>query len=134
MLHDAYQGDKNFIKFEGDHNTARPQFFYDSASIFLYTTLQCDQLLSPATKFSPEVMLARKNEIRRKKKEQKQQELLKEKERLAAQKPNMKQKNIQDNYQPAVKVGDEELDDLGSGVMDAQNLQVEDEESSNQLA
>merc|ERR1712110_413119 len=38
-LHDAYQGDKNFIKFEGDHNTPRPQFFYDSASIFLYTTL-----------------------------------------------------------------------------------------------
>lgn len=38
-LHDAYEGDKNFIKFEGDHNTQRPQFFYDSASIFLYTTL-----------------------------------------------------------------------------------------------
>ena len=48
--------------------------------------------------------------------------MLKEKERLAAEKPNMKQKNLLDNYQPAVKVGDEELDDLGSGVMDAQNL------------
>ena len=45
-LHDAYQGDKNFIKFEGDHNSARPTFFYDSASIFLFTTLQCGQLLT----------------------------------------------------------------------------------------
>ena len=40
-LHDAYQGDKNMLKFDGDHNSNRPSFFYDSASIFLYTTLQC---------------------------------------------------------------------------------------------
>lgn len=42
LLHDAYQGDKNLITFAGDHNTARPQFLYDSASIFLYTTLRCE--------------------------------------------------------------------------------------------
>lgn len=53
-LHDAYQGDKNFIKFEGDHNTSRPQFFYDSASIFLYTTLQCEALMNDETKFTVE--------------------------------------------------------------------------------
>ena len=50
--------------------------------------------------------------------------MLKEKERLAAEKTNMKQKNLLDNYQPAVKVGDKELDDLGSGVID-------EEESNN---
>ena len=67
-LHDAYQGDKNFIKFEGDHNTTRPQFFYDSASIFLYTTLQCEVLMNPSTGFSADEMANRKKEIREKKK------------------------------------------------------------------
>ena len=67
-LHDAYQGDKNFIKFEGDHNTTRPQFFYDSASIFLYTTLQCEALMNPSTGFSADEMANRKKEIREKKK------------------------------------------------------------------
>ena len=32
----SIQGDKNIIKFEGDHNFARPQFYYDSVSIFFY--------------------------------------------------------------------------------------------------
>jgi acetyl esterase/lipase len=35
QLHEAYQGDKNFVKFPGGHNTQRPPYFYDSASIFL---------------------------------------------------------------------------------------------------
>jgi len=35
----AYSGDKNIVKFEGDHNSSRPSFFFDSASIFLYTIL-----------------------------------------------------------------------------------------------
>ncbi|KAG5011348.1 hypothetical protein JHK87_019863 [Glycine soja] len=33
------QGDKNVIKFDGDHNSSRPQFFYDSVSIFFYNVL-----------------------------------------------------------------------------------------------
>ena len=33
------QGDKNIIKFEGDHNSPRPQFYYDSVSIFFYNVL-----------------------------------------------------------------------------------------------
>lgn len=33
------QGDKNIIKFEGDHNSSRPQFYYDSVSIFFYNVL-----------------------------------------------------------------------------------------------
>jgi len=33
-LHDKYSGEKNLINFEGDHNTARPNFFYDSVYIF----------------------------------------------------------------------------------------------------
>eukprot|EP01018_Ginkgo_biloba_P010894 Gb_02150 [translate_table: standard] len=33
------QGDKNIIKFEGDHNSPRPQFYYDSISIFFHNVL-----------------------------------------------------------------------------------------------
>ncbi|XP_024529448.1 uncharacterized protein LOC9650776 isoform X2 [Selaginella moellendorffii] len=36
----AYGGDKNIIKFEGDHNSARPQFYYDSVTIFFYNVLR----------------------------------------------------------------------------------------------
>ena len=35
-----YAGDKNIIKFEGDHNSPRPDFFNNSAVIFFINTLQ----------------------------------------------------------------------------------------------
>lgn len=35
-----YGGDKNIVIVEGDHNSPRPKFLYDSAAIFLLTTLQ----------------------------------------------------------------------------------------------
>lgn len=38
-VHDNLSGDKNIIKFEGDHNSPRPKFFYDSVSIFLQNCL-----------------------------------------------------------------------------------------------
>ncbi|XP_022849220.1 uncharacterized protein LOC111371454 isoform X2 [Olea europaea var. sylvestris] len=34
------KGDKNIIKFEGDHNSPRPQFYFDSISIFFNNVLQ----------------------------------------------------------------------------------------------
>ena len=34
------QGDKNIIKFEGDHNSPRPQFYFDSINIFFHNILQ----------------------------------------------------------------------------------------------
>lgn len=34
------QGDKNIIKFDGDHNSPRPQFYFDSISIFFNNVLQ----------------------------------------------------------------------------------------------
>ena len=34
-----WQGDKNIIKFEGDHNSSRPQFYYDSVTIFFHNVL-----------------------------------------------------------------------------------------------
>ncbi|XP_019230217.1 PREDICTED: uncharacterized protein LOC109211170 [Nicotiana attenuata] len=37
---EAYMGDKNIIKFEGDHNSPRPQFYFDSISIFFNNVLQ----------------------------------------------------------------------------------------------
>eukprot|EP00581_Thalassiosira_minuscula_P008505 CAMPEP_0183707018 /NCGR_PEP_ID=MMETSP0737-20130205/3709_1 /TAXON_ID=385413 /ORGANISM="Thalassiosira miniscula, Strain CCMP1093" /LENGTH=572 /DNA_ID=CAMNT_0025934587 /DNA_START=258 /DNA_END=1976 /DNA_ORIENTATION=+ len=39
-LHDAYAGDANMIVVEGDHNSARPRFMFDSVSIFLQACLQ----------------------------------------------------------------------------------------------
>ncbi|XP_052208679.1 uncharacterized protein LOC127812302 isoform X3 [Diospyros lotus] len=39
-IFDAYTGDKNIIKFEGDHNSARPQFYFDSINIFFHNVLQ----------------------------------------------------------------------------------------------
>ncbi|XP_008644127.1 uncharacterized isoform X4 [Zea mays] len=33
------RGDKNIIKFDGDHNSPRPQSYYDSVSIFFYKSL-----------------------------------------------------------------------------------------------
>jgi len=43
-LFHAYQGDKNLIEVEGDHNSNRPQFMLDSAAIFFYNCLQCASL------------------------------------------------------------------------------------------
>ncbi|KAK7233336.1 palmitoyl-(protein) hydrolase [Aureococcus anophagefferens] len=34
-LHGKYAGDKNLVLVEGDHNSPRPRFLYDSAAIFL---------------------------------------------------------------------------------------------------
>ena len=39
-LHDAYAGDANMIVVDGDHNSARPRFMFDSVSIFLQQCLQ----------------------------------------------------------------------------------------------
>ena len=40
ILHDAYAGDKNLIMIDGDHNSPRPAFFFDSTIIFFMNTLQ----------------------------------------------------------------------------------------------
>nr|KYP72807.1 Uncharacterized protein yqkD [Cajanus cajan] len=37
---EAYMGDKSIIKFEGDHNSPRPQFYFDSVNIFFHNVLQ----------------------------------------------------------------------------------------------
>uniref|UniRef100_A0A7S4Q9J4 Serine aminopeptidase S33 domain-containing protein n=1 Tax=Alexandrium monilatum TaxID=311494 RepID=A0A7S4Q9J4_9DINO len=39
QLHEAYAGDKNLIIFDGEHCSERPDFFFDSAVIFLRQTL-----------------------------------------------------------------------------------------------
>ncbi|GLT81482.1 hypothetical protein SLA2020_528650 [Shorea laevis] len=39
-IFEAYVGDKNIIKFEGDHNSPRPQFYFDSLNIFFHNVLQ----------------------------------------------------------------------------------------------
>ena len=40
QIYERYAGDKNLIIVEGDHNSPRPKFMFDSASIFLQTCLQ----------------------------------------------------------------------------------------------
>ncbi|XP_047330055.1 uncharacterized protein LOC124933665 [Impatiens glandulifera] len=39
-IYEAYVGDKNVIKFLGDHNSPRPQFYFDSINIFFHNVLQ----------------------------------------------------------------------------------------------
>lgn len=45
-----YAGDKNITEFEGDHNSQRPEFFYDSAAIFFHTVLMCETYEKPIKK------------------------------------------------------------------------------------
>ncbi|XP_052203200.1 uncharacterized protein LOC127808674 [Diospyros lotus] len=46
LIFKSYAGDKNIIKFDGDHNSSRPQFYYESVSIFFYNILRPPQLSS----------------------------------------------------------------------------------------
>ncbi|XP_022642719.1 uncharacterized protein LOC106775119 isoform X3 [Vigna radiata var. radiata] len=39
-IFEAYMGDKNIIKFDGDHNSPRPQFYFDSVNLFFHNVLQ----------------------------------------------------------------------------------------------
>lgn len=39
-IYEKYGGDKNLILVEGDHNSIRPRYMYDSVAIFLQQTLQ----------------------------------------------------------------------------------------------
>lgn len=43
-IHAKYAGDKNIIIVEGDHNSPRPRFMFDSVAIFLQTCLQIPQV------------------------------------------------------------------------------------------
>ncbi|XP_044496157.1 uncharacterized protein YqkD-like isoform X3 [Mangifera indica] len=45
-IFNSYAGDKNIIKFDGDHNSSRPQFYYDSVSIFFLNVLHPPQISS----------------------------------------------------------------------------------------
>lgn len=40
QIHEKYAGDKNLVIVEGDHNSPRPRFLFDSVTIFLQTYLQ----------------------------------------------------------------------------------------------
>ncbi|XP_018451004.2 uncharacterized protein LOC108822433 [Raphanus sativus] len=53
-IYEAYVGDKNIIKFEGDHNSPRPQFYFDSINIFFHNVLQPPNVVTgPTTLFDP---------------------------------------------------------------------------------
>ncbi|KAJ6838838.1 uncharacterized protein M6B38_319315 [Iris pallida] len=45
-IFDSCVGDKNIIKFDGDHNSPRPQFYFDSISIFFQNVLNPPEYLS----------------------------------------------------------------------------------------
>lgn len=38
-LFETWNGEKGIIRFEGDHNSERPEFFYDAVAIFFYNVL-----------------------------------------------------------------------------------------------
>ena len=65
---DRFKGDKNLIKFDGDHNSGRPGFFHDSAVIFFINTLQVNVMLTEETS-----MNAQQKEEWRKKMEQRRE-------------------------------------------------------------
>ncbi|KAL8088830.1 uncharacterized protein LOC141697078 isoform X1 [Apium graveolens] len=50
LIFESYAGDKNIIKFDGDHNSSRPQFYYDSVSIFFYNVLHPPRPTAPYSK------------------------------------------------------------------------------------
>ncbi|KAM1456414.1 hypothetical protein ACFX1R_006513 [Malus domestica] len=50
IIYKSYAGDKNIIHFDGDHNSSRPQFYYDSVSIFFYNVLHPLQTSSHSCK------------------------------------------------------------------------------------
>ncbi|GLI64354.1 hypothetical protein VaNZ11_007594 [Volvox africanus] len=47
-LHEAYAGEKELLRFDGDHNSKRPEFFYNSVSNFWHRALLLEHLLEPA--------------------------------------------------------------------------------------
>ncbi|KAG2306754.1 hypothetical protein Bca52824_026502 [Brassica carinata] len=47
LIYEAYVGDKNIIKFEGDHNSPRPQFYFDSINIFFRNVLRPPEVVGP---------------------------------------------------------------------------------------
>ncbi|KAJ0235729.1 Alpha/beta-Hydrolases superfamily protein [Hirschfeldia incana] len=47
LIYEAYVGDKNIIKFEGDHNSPRPQFYFDSINIFFHNVLRPPEVVGP---------------------------------------------------------------------------------------
>ena len=68
-LHQAYEGEKNMVTFDGDHNSTRPEFWYNSASIFLTQALKVEQVLcSDKNKYTVMEMADRKKAIRDEKK------------------------------------------------------------------
>ncbi|KAG6768844.1 hypothetical protein POTOM_024454 [Populus tomentosa] len=50
LIYNSYAGDKNMIKFDGDHNSSRPQFYYDLVSIFFFNVLHPPQTSASSNK------------------------------------------------------------------------------------
>ncbi|CAN8275210.1 unnamed protein product [Cochlearia groenlandica] len=46
-IYEEYIGDKNIIKFDGDHNSPRPPFYFDSINIFFHNVLQPPEVIEP---------------------------------------------------------------------------------------
>jgi hypothetical protein len=47
-MYKIYGGDKNILRVEGDHNSERPRFLYDSVAIFFLNTLHIEQSIPHA--------------------------------------------------------------------------------------
>ena len=115
LLYEKYAGDKNIVKFEGGHNGERPNFFMDSASIFLQNTLRVSQKVQapsivakptknpePTTMIIPPTMMDQKSLI------EKDKQLLYDQiclQVLGSQQPNQPE-IVMNPYHPNIKAAD----------------------------
>jgi alpha/beta superfamily hydrolase len=50
-----YGGEKDRLLVDGDHNSVRPKYFFDSVAIYFYNALQCDLLPDPRISHSRKI-------------------------------------------------------------------------------
>ena len=70
-LSEVYAGDKNVIYVDGNHNSARPRYFKDSAAIFFYNTLQCERIKEISDDYNGFKHVVNENEDNKDKEEEK---------------------------------------------------------------
>lgn len=98
QLHAAYAGDKNIILFDGDHNSARPAFFFNSAVIFLRQTLmvQEEHCLNPSVGRGSALFEDRRRAVRASEEEMMRQAMMLSLTENAAQRPPAQQPRVSD--------------------------------------
>lgn len=53
-LYERYSGEKDYITFEGDHNSYRPQFFLEKVIVFFLNSLRVNEIVPQVKSFVPD--------------------------------------------------------------------------------